>query len=266
LAKIDSPQGSSPLIMDDYVSYQGENNECFSETEDVEVEIKTDIISGLCVDIYGYHFEEFKLIDKIPYSVERVANYKPVTIVFVIPKEHICMYKISGFTKKDVKHSELKVRDASSSFASSLDKMHNHEGTNTPKIAVGSLNAGSNVNAIPALDGNGNWIFLSTLPDLPGDFTLTAPINYATFDATAGGTQAFTWGSSSGATSFSILIEDFTAGALNYEADGVVSGMTRNKNTFTNGHTYNWQVTAHNTAGDKTIFRNGWFKCELPAV
>ena len=139
-----------------------------------------------------------------------------------------------------------------------------NDGITVPKILITNLSGGQ-ANSIPAYDSNGNLIWLSTLPDLPGDFSLTAPISDYNFNALGGGTQAFTWGSSSGATSYNIQIIDLTSDIVNYSGTGVSSGMTRNKSSFTNGHSYSWAVTAVNSAGTKTIFRNGTFNCSLPS-
>lgn len=254
---IEHPQGGSPLIMDDFLSYQGDNNAQFSETNDVEVVIKTDIVSGLNVDLYCFHFEDYKLIDKVPYSVERTADYKSINVVFIIPKAHICNYRISGFSKKTVKHPELTVRNADTSFLSILSKMHDHDGELTPKIAADTVNirdlylGAVRVPSIIGLDASGNITFYNIPSSIPGAFDLTAPIDGYEFDAEGGGTLAFTWGSASGVVSYDILITDNTTKTTNYSGTGVLSGMTRNKSSFTNNHDYTWFVTAINASGER---------------
>lgn len=254
---IDNPKGGSPLIQDNFISYQGDNGIGFSETNDVEFTVKTDIRYGLNVRFTCYHFEDYKFIPALPYQITQSAVGKPISVVFVVPKGYNCSYHISGFTKKDLKHHELSVTETDASFLSALTQMHNHDGLTTPKIAADTVNirdlylGAVRVPSIIGLDASGNITFYNIPASIPGAFDLTAPIDGYEFDADGGGTLAFTWDAASGVVSYDILITDNTTKTTNYSGTGVSSGMTRNKSSFVNNHDYTWFVTAINAGGER---------------
>jgi len=133
--------------------------------------------------------------------------------------------------------------------------MHNHDGANSPKVPSSTIDIsqigspGATANKFLRTDSSGNLIFGDVDTSAPGTFSITAPSNGSNVDISGAGNITFTWGSSSGASSYNISIFDITNDSSNYIGTGVSTGMTRAKSSFTALHNYQVIVTAVNVNG-----------------
>lgn len=235
----------------DYLSiYSGTTG--LDESNARSYSVSTDIRSNLVVLISAYQFETETFIPApLPWDVSTSADGQ-ITVNFAIPAGYIGNYFITGI--KEAKSENLELKDNGvSSFE--VTKMHNHDGINSPKVPSSTINIsqvsspGAPANKFLRTDSNGNLIFGDTDTSAPGTFSITAPPNGSNVDISGIGNITFTWGSSSGASSYNISIYDITSGSTNYSGTGVSTGMTRAKSSFTALHSYQVIVTAVNVNG-----------------
>lgn len=250
------PRGSVPTMQNNFLTINGTCT--FSETNHRNVRVGTKLRTIYGVYFQSRQFEEKILMPQLPYDLGTASDGTKY-FDFQIPAGYEVSYFIVGSEAVEAQelNTEFSVIDDDVP-ALDFSKFHTHDGENSPKIAAGTVNirdlyiGAARAPSLIGLDSAGNIVFYNIPVDIPGAFVLTAPIDGFEFDATAGGTLAFTWDSASGASSYDIVITDNTSKTENYAGTGVSSGMTRNKSTFTNGHEYSWVVTAINSSGSRS--------------
>ena len=239
-----------PGLVDFLSVYSGATS--LDESNAHSFSIPTDIRSNLVVLISAYQFETETFIPApLPWDTTTSADGQ-ITVNFVIPAGYIGNYFITGLKQKSSENLELKDNGVSSF---DVTKMHNHDGTNSPKVPSSTIDIsqigspGAPANKFLRTDSSGNLIFGDVDTSAPGTFSITAPSNGSNVDISGAGNITFTWGSSSGASSYNISIFDITNDSSNYIGTGVSTGMTRAKSSFTALHNYQVIVTAVNVNG-----------------
>jgi hypothetical protein len=245
------PRGSIPTMQDRFLTINGTCPFIETTTQSARVGTKLRTIYG--VYFQARHFEEQLLMPQLPYDLGTAADGTKY-FDFQIPAGYNVSYFIVGSEAIEAQELNVELTILDDDVPLDLNsKFHNHNGINSPAIYAGFLNVtGAPPNSFVKVNSDSTGIVFVTGTSEPGDFSLTAPATFSSFDADGGGTLAFTWTAASGVVSYDILITDLTAGTANYAGTGVISGMTRNKSSFTNNHSYSWFVTAINGTGTKS--------------
>jgi hypothetical protein len=84
-------------------------------------------------------------------------------------------------------------------------------------------------------------------PSPPGGFSLSSPANGATGQSTS---PTLSWGASSGATSYTLVVADNSGYTNPVFSQDVGNVTTRQITGLASATVYYWKVTAHNSAGD----------------